>query len=298
MSGVADWFRGRSRVLFVHAHPDDETITTGGTLAALAEAGREPLLVTLTRGERGEVVSGPLEGLVRAHGLAVVRQNELKTALGMLGLERHVFLGVEPARGEGLPPTIYEDSGMSWGADGRATAALDAPADALTSVPAVEVLNDLLAAAHLAEAQGIVSYDDGGGYGHPDHVLAHRVSRAVATALGLPFWEISSEDASDLTGASGEERPGGSSRPEHKRDADSNAAPEPTADVDRGTSTDQDGQDELFETHDVSPWFERKVAALRAYQTQLTVDGNEIVHVGGQRQAIEVLERFRLRGLE
>ncbi|WP_336652497.1 MULTISPECIES: PIG-L deacetylase family protein [unclassified Leucobacter] len=239
------WFDGRSRAMFVHAHPDDETICTGGTLAALAEAGLEPLLVTLTRGEQGEVTPGPLQALAGTHGLAVVRQNELKTALGMLGVERHTFLGVEPARAEGLPPTIYEDSGMAWGSDGRATAAPEASRDALTSAPAVEALNDLLAAAYLAGAQAIVSYDDGGGYGHPDHRFAHRLSRAVAQALELPFWEI------------------------------------------------VPGADETGESYDVSPWFERKVAALRAHGTQLTVDGEEIVHVGGQREPIRRVERFR-----
>lgn len=263
---VEQWFRGRSRVLFVHAHPDDETISTGGTLAALAEAGREPLLITLTRGERGEVMAGPLQGLAQAHGLAVVRQNELKTALGMLGLERHAFLGVEPARAEGLPPVIYEDSGMAWGDDGRAMAAADVTADALTSVPAIEVLNDLLAGAYLSGAQGIVSYDDGGGYGHPDHVLAHQLSRAVATALGLPFWEITSLDQDALA---------------------SDAVNDEIA---------ADASDEpLFESHDVSGWLDRKVAALRAYATQLSVEGEEIVHVGGQRQAIDRVESFRLR---
>ena len=64
----------------------------------------------------------------------------------------------------------------------------DAPADALTSVPAVESLNDLLAAVHEARAGALVSYDDGGGYGHPDYVHAHRIARAVAHALDLPFW--------------------------------------------------------------------------------------------------------------
>lgn len=186
----AEWFHGVPRVVFVHAHPDDETITTGGTLAGLAEAGLEPLLVTLTRGEQGEVVSGPLEALVAAHGLAVARQNELRTALGMLGIERHAFLGAPPARAEGLPPAIYEDSGMTWGDDGRATAATEASDDALTRVPAVEALNDLLAAADAAGAGAIVSYDDAGGYGHPDHVFAHRLARAVAQGLGIPFWAI------------------------------------------------------------------------------------------------------------
>lgn len=249
MSEAAEWFGGRARVMFVHAHPDDETITTGGTLAGLAEAGREPLLVTLTRGERGEVVAGPLTALAEAHGLAVVRQNELKNALGVLNVERHAFLGVPPARAEGLSPTIYEDSGMSWNADGRAEAAPDVSDDALTRVPAMEPLNDLLAAAYLAGATGVVSYDDGGGYGHPDHVFAHRIGRAVAQALELPFWEI-------------------------------------VADPERAT-----------ECHDVTPWMDRKLAALRAHTTQLTVDsavdGDEIVHVGGQREPVARTECFR-----
>lgn len=253
MSGVSGWFDGLSRVLFVHAHPDDETITTGGTIAALAEAGREPLLITMTRGEQGEVVPGPLEGLVGAHGLAVVRQNELKTAIAMLGLERHAFLGVEPARAEGLSPTIYEDSGMSWGDDGFATAAEGVGPDALTSVPAVEPLTDLLAGAYLAGAQAVVSYDAGGGYGHPDHVFAHRAARAVAASLEIPFWQIVAEPAAESPS---------------------------------------------IESHDITPWLDRKLAALRAFATQLTLEpgespaGFDIVHVGGQRHPVGTVESF------
>ena len=253
---AADWFHGAKRVMFVHAHPDDETIATGGTLAALAAAGCEPLLVTLTRGERGEVVAGPLEHLAGTDGLAPHRQAELTAALAMLGVERHAFLGVPPARAEGLQPTIYEDSGMAWRADGVAGPGADATADALTVVPAVESLTDLLAAAHAAGAGAIVSYNDEGGYGHPDHVHAHRIGRAVALALDLPFWEITEADA-----------------------AAADAADEAAAPV---------------ELHDISPWFDRKVVALRAYATQLTVDGDDIVHVGGQRQPISRVEAFRL----
>ncbi|MFC5337349.1 PIG-L family deacetylase [Leucobacter denitrificans] len=256
---VHEWFGGAVRVLFVHAHPDDETITTGGTLAALAEAGLEPLLVTLTRGEQGEVVPGPLEAMAAAHGLAVVRQNELKNALAMLGLERHVFLGVPPARAADLEPTIYEDSGMSWLPDGRAGASENASADSLTTVPAVESLTDLLAVANDSGAGAIVSYDDGGGYGHPDHVHAHCIARAVAMALQLPFWEIVSGDVADIG-------------------ADTNA--DTVADT-------------AVEAHDISPWYERKQAALRTHTTQLSVDGDDIVHVGGQRHPIGRVERFR-----
>ncbi|MGO1538876.1 MAG: PIG-L deacetylase family protein [Leucobacter sp.] len=246
-----EWFDGIPRVMFVHAHPDDETIATGGTLAGLTDAGLEPLLVTLTRGECGEVVSGPLEALVSAHGLAVVRQNELKVALSMLGIERHAFLGVPPARAAGLQPYIYEDSGMTWGDDGWAVPADNTGADALTSVPAVWALNDLLAAAVDSGAQALVSYNDGGGYGHPDHRRAHQLTRAVAHALDLPFWEIFSGDADDESIA-----------------------------------------------HDVTPWLDRKIAALRAHQTQLTlessgVDRYDIVHVGGQRHAVSQVEVFR-----
>ena len=264
--GVGEWFDRARRVLFVHAHPDDETITTGGTLAALAEAGAEPLVVTLTRGEQGEVVAGPLEHLQGTDGLAPHRQAELSAALAMLGVERHVFLGVPPARAEGLSPTIYEDSGMQWLPDGRAGTADAASADALTSVPAVESLTDLLSAAHAAQVGAIVSYDDGGGYGHPDHVHAHRIARAVAVALELPFWQIVPDEAED-------------------------AAQLAQSDV---------------EAYDISPWFDRKVAALRAHMTQLAVEVSgegsdvgaatgryDIVHVGGQRQPVSRVERFQ-----
>lgn len=275
-ANIADWFAGRSRVMFVHAHPDDETITTGGTLAALAEAGREPLLVTCTRGEQGEVVEGPLQALVQLHGLPIARQNELKTALGMLGIERHVFLGVEPARAEGLAPTIYEDSGMEWSeadpesGERRAIPSPTTGPDAFTTVPAVEALNDLLTAAHAAGAQAMVSYDNGGGYGHPDHVLAHRLSRAVAAALGLPFWEIVGDDVTD---------------------AEVEVA---SVDLASQAESENEGADPRpIETYDVSNWLDRKTAALRAHQTQLVVEGDEIVHVGGQREPIRAQERFR-----
>lgn len=245
-----EWFDGVARVLFVHAHPDDETIATGGTLAALAEAGLEPLVITLTRGERGEVNPGPFAALAGTEDLAPHRMQELAGALTMLGVERHVFLGIDPARAEGLDPYIYEDSGMAWGEDGRAQVADHGSDDALTRVPVLEMLNDLIAATEASGAGAIVSYDDGGGYGHPDHVLAHRASRAVAQALEIPFWEIVSEDDS--------------------------------------------AEPDDVEAYDVSPWFDRKVAALRMHGTQLTVlSADEIEHVGGQTQQIARTERFR-----
>ena len=150
---------------------------------------------------------------------------------------------------------------MVWSADAppRAIAAPNVGADALTSVPVVEALGDLLAAAHEAGAGALVSYDDGGGYGHPDHVHAHRLARAGAHALELPFWEIRPRDLAghDL------------------REEDESVAE--TLDI------------------DISPWCDRKVAALRCHGTQLRVDGDDLVHVGGQRERITRVESYRLR---
>lgn len=260
------WFDGARRVLFVHAHPDDETIVTGGTLAALAEAGAEPGLVTLTRGERGEVTPGPFASLAGTAQLAAHRETELAAALFMLGVDRHAYLGTPPARAAGHAPRTYADSGMSWGAGGLATASPDATPDALTRASAIEPLNDLLAVAAEWDTEAIVSYDSIGGYGHPDHVFAHRLGRAVAHGLDLPFWEIVSDAAS--AGAEGTD---------------------PLSD-EIGEAV-EDSED--VAAYDVGPWSERKLAALRSHATQLAVAGDTIVHVGGQRQPIDLIERFR-----
>lgn len=252
MRSVEEWFDGAPRVLFVHAHPDDETIVTGGTIAALAAAGRGPAVVTLTRGEKGEVRPGPFASLQGTPGLASHRENELAAALTALGVSQHVFLGTPPARVDGLAPRVYEDSGMVWGDDGRAIAGLDAGELALTRAAAHEPLADLLTLANEWEVGAIVSYDEGGGYGHPDHVFAHCAARSVAAALDRPFWVIGS-----------------------------------TPDV--GIAGDADG----WVSYDISEWIERKTFALRCHGTQLVVDGDDIVHVGGQRHAIGRTEAFR-----
>lgn len=252
-----DWFGGVGPVLMVHAHPDDETIATGGTLAALAASGLAPAVVTLTRGEQGDVTAGPFAALAGTPALAAHREVELAAALALLGVQRHAFLGTPPARAEALPPRRYADSGMRWGPDGWAMPASDAAGDALTRAAAVEPLSDLIALADAWAVGAIVSYDARGGYGHPDHVLAHRLARAVARGLDVPFWEVVTEPPEGV-----------------------------------GARTDPPGAP-ATESYDCTPWVDRKTAALRAHGTQLTVDGDTIVHVGGQRQPIATIERFR-----
>lgn len=246
---IAQWFAGAERILFVHAHPDDETLATGGTLAALADSGRVPSLVTLTRGEQGE----QRPGTRREGDLAEQREAELASALAFLGVRAHAFLGTPPARAGKLAPRRYVDSGMAWGPDGRATAAADIDELALTRASASEALADLVAVADAWDIDAVVSYDGDGGYGHPDHVFAHRAARAVAFGLDVPYWEIVVDPM----------RPAGEIgvNPVH--------------------------------TYDVSPWLDRKTAALGAHQTQLSVEGEVITHVGGQRDLVAPLEYFR-----
>ena len=172
-------------LLAVHAHPDDETLTTGALLATWAAAGLPVTVVTCTRGERGEVIALPgttSEGLGHLEGdgpgLAAHRETELAAALRALGggdvaAVGHVFLDQVPVAGAG--PARFEDSGMAWVAPGIA-----GPDPAATSGFARVPLDD--AAARLAvvvrarRPAVVATYEPGGGYGHPDHVRAHEVT--------------------------------------------------------------------------------------------------------------------------
>lgn len=178
-----------SAPVFVHAHPDDESISTGGAIAAVIAAGADPLVVTATRGERGEVMAGEYAPLEGTPALAAHRVLELRAALRSLGDPAHAFLGTAPARAAGLADRVYADSGMQWGADGFAEPAADAPADAFSLGPLDEATADLIAAAPTGST-AVVSYDARGGYGHPDHVRAHAIARALAQHLAIPFYAV------------------------------------------------------------------------------------------------------------
>ncbi|GAA4189493.1 PIG-L family deacetylase [Gryllotalpicola kribbensis] len=184
------------RALFLHAHPDDESLSTGGLIAALGDAGAAVRVVTCTRGERGEVVPGPLSWLEGTPELADHRVGELTRALYELGAGTPCFLGEPRARALYRGPDFrYLDSGMSWGEDGRAQPAPDAPAGTFAGSPAARA--DAIAAAKRFRPDVVVSYDSGGGYGHPDHRWAHEVARDAAAAVGVPFIEVVPAEASD-----------------------------------------------------------------------------------------------------
>ncbi len=148
-------------IVFVHAHPDDEAIFTGGTMVRLAGLGHRVVLVVATGGELGESPDGagpPVH-------LAQRRNDETEQAAGLLGIARVAWLG-------------YHDSGMAGDAANRAPGSFWSADLAAATARLVDVL--------VAEAPAaVVVYDEDGIYGHPDHVQVHRVGRRAATAAGV-----------------------------------------------------------------------------------------------------------------
>lgn len=163
------------RILFVHAHPDDETIGNGTTMAKYVAEGAQVTLVTCTAGEEGEVLVPELEHLAVHHddALGPHRVGELTEAMAVLGVTDFRFLG-----GEGH----FRDSGMKWAEDGTATAADETRDDTFWAADLTVAADLLVEIIREVRPQVVVTYDQFGNYGHPDHVQAHRVA-TYATAL-------------------------------------------------------------------------------------------------------------------
>ncbi|SCL65634.1 N-acetyl-1-D-myo-inositol-2-amino-2-deoxy-alpha-D-glucopyranoside deacetylase [Micromonospora eburnea] len=157
------------RLLLVHAHPDDESIGTGSTMAHYAAAGAHVTLVTCTLGEEGEIHVPELAQLAAAEAdqLGGYRLGELAAACAALGVTDHRFLG-----GAGR----YRDSGMM----GLAT---NEHPRAFWQADLDEAAGQLLEVMREVRPQVLITYDANGFYGHPDHIQAHRVAmRAVELA--------------------------------------------------------------------------------------------------------------------
>ena len=161
------------RLLLVHAHPDDESIGQGATMAKYAAEGRGVTLVTCTAGEMGEILVPELEHLAadKEDGLGLHRRGELDKAMAELGVTDHRFLG-------GF--ATYRDSGMKWHDDGHAVAADEIHDNAFWHADLTEAANHLVSVIREIRPQVLVTYDEFGGYGHPDHIQAHRVAMYAA----------------------------------------------------------------------------------------------------------------------
>ena len=151
-----------STIVFLHAHPDDESIATGGTMASLADDGHRVVLVLATRGELGEVADG---FLAEGETLTDRRVAETEAAAAILGVGRVAFLGYRDSGMMGEPSN--DDLESFWQAD-------------------VEEAATRLAAILREEgADVVVAYDDHGNYGHPDHIQVHRVGVRAAALAGV-----------------------------------------------------------------------------------------------------------------
>jgi N-acetyl-1-D-myo-inositol-2-amino-2-deoxy-alpha-D-glucopyranoside deacetylase len=162
------------RLLLVHAHPDDETIGTGATMAKYAAEGALVTLVTCTLGEEGEILEPGLEHLAadRDDTLGQHRIGELAAACEALGVRDHRFLG---------GPGRWRDSGMID------TAANQRP-DCFWRADFDEAVRELVAVVREVRPQVVVTYDENGGYGHPDHIQANRVATAAFERAGDPSY--------------------------------------------------------------------------------------------------------------
>ena len=246
------------RLLVVHAHPDDETTGTGAAMARYAAEGTHVTLVTCTLGEEGEVLVPELAHLAAAEGdqLGGYRYHELSRAMAELGVTDYRLLG---------GPGRWRDSGMM----GLATN--DAPR-AFWQADLKEATRELVAVVREVCPQVLVTYDENGGYGHPDHIQSHRVAMAAVDAAADPgfapeigeawqvskvYWNVLPRSAIqrgiDLMIAAGESNLFGVSSADELEFVVPDEAV--TAIVDAGE------------------WLPRKIAAMRAHASQISADG-------------------------
>jgi N-acetyl-1-D-myo-inositol-2-amino-2-deoxy-alpha-D-glucopyranoside deacetylase len=241
------------RLLLVHAHPDDESIGTGATMAKYAAEGAGVTLVTCTLGELGEVIPPELAHLAwdADGGLGEHRIGELAAACSALGVTDHRFLGGAGRwRDSGMMGTPSNDwAGSFWRAD------VD------------EAAGELLAVLREVRPQVVISYDDNGFYGHPDHIQAHRVAcRAFELADGLvsKFYattvprSVLDQAVEAMRGSQAGQAAGGGSDFSQVESAD---------DFPFGTP-----DDEVTTDIDATRYLDAKIGAMRAHITQIAVD--------------------------
>lgn len=155
-------------LLTVHAHPDDETISTGGVMARYSRAGHRVICVTCTGGEHGEIVVPELDTPENHANLRDIRAEELRQALELLGPIESRKLGYIDSGMMGTPQN--EEAGSFWTAD------LDEAAGRLVRIVR-ETRPDV-----------IVGYNDFGSYGHPDHIRAAQIAKLAYARAGDPAW--------------------------------------------------------------------------------------------------------------
>ncbi|MGK5630997.1 N-acetyl-1-D-myo-inositol-2-amino-2-deoxy-alpha-D-glucopyranoside deacetylase [Streptomyces sp. URMC 123] len=269
------------RLLLVHAHPDDESINNGATMAAYAAEGALVTLVTCTLGEEGEVIPPELAHLAadRDDALGPHRQRELAAAMRELGVTDHRFLG---------GPGRYRDSGM------MGVAQNDRPG-AFWRADVDEAAAHLVAVIREVGPQVLVTYDQDGGYGHPDHIQAHRVAMRAAELAAEPAYrrDLGEPHTIDkiywncIARSAAEE---GFARLRARTGADT--AFRGVADLADLPGVVDD--DEVTAVVDGAAYADRKAAALRAHATQVAVEEPFFALSNDLGQPLFTTEHYRL----
>jgi N-acetyl-1-D-myo-inositol-2-amino-2-deoxy-alpha-D-glucopyranoside deacetylase len=254
-------------LLLVHAHPDDESIGQGATMAKYVAEGVGVTLVTCTGGEMGEILVPELAHMAADQDdtLADQRSIELDNAMKELGVTDYRYLG-------GFKR--YRDSGMQWHEDGHAIPADIVHENAFWNADLTEAANHLVAIIREVRPQVMVTYDEFGGYGHPDHIQAHRVATYAASLAAVPSYRRDLGEHHDIAkiywGAMSESRMRAGLR--LLRDA---------GDTTTFEGMDPDGplppfitpDENLSAMIDGTDYHDRKMAAMAAHATQILTDG-------------------------
>ncbi|MEY2966997.1 MAG: hypothetical protein RLY50_1047 [Actinomycetota bacterium] len=226
-----------STIVFFHAHPDDECIQTGGTIARASAEGHRVVLVVATNGDHGEIPSDLAEG----ETLVDRRRRETEASADVLGIARVAWLG-------------YEDSGMTgWPQNANPGAFLNAETD--------EAATRLANILHEESVEVLVTYDWHGGYGHPDHIKVHHVGHAAAALVpGVRVLE-GTMNRDQIRRSMAMARDAGLLPPEADWDVDG-----PADDGNPMGST----EDEITLKVDVAAFTAQKRAAMRCHASQLS----------------------------
>lgn len=267
------------RLMLVHAHPDDESINNGATMARYAAEGAHVTLVTCTLGERGEVIPPELRHLSGA-ALGGHRLGELREAMRALGVTDFRLLGGAGRYCDsgmmGLPDN--DDPGCFWQADVDQAAGLLAEA-------IVEV-----------RPQVLVTYDENGGYGHPDHIQTHRVAMRAVELAAEAGWDVPKVYWNRVARSVGEESFA-------KLNAELGGLPFDKA----GVLDDVPGvvdDERITAAVDGTAYASAKAAAMRAHVTQITVAepyfvlSNELAQPLFTTEYYELVRGERPEGLE
>lgn len=237
------------RLMLVHAHPDDEVINNGITMAHYASLGHQVTLVTCTRGEEGEVLVSDLAHLAsdREDRLGEHREVELADAMSILGIEDFRFLG--------SPIRRYRDSGMMGTPPNER-------ADSFWQSDLESAAKDLADVMLEVRPHVLITYDEFGGYGHPDHIKANQIAMRAAESI-RSSWSIQKIYWNTI----------------------------PISIIEEGVAAMKDSETQFFGVDKAEDFpfakpddmvtsvisnesmLERKMAAMRAHATQITVDG-------------------------